>query len=472
MLIAAVAAILAADPQLPRWHYVPSPHNWMNDPNGPFYDPIHKKYHLFAQYKTPREWSHAVSDDLLHWVNLPVALSTDEPYDKGGVYSGSATTLKNGTTILSYAVWTNDKQCLASPTNLSDPNFTEWTKYPGNPVITTATGAPPGRDPTTAWHSADGSLYRMAYGTTSGAVVFSSHDFIHWNETGYLHNSVSGQWECPDFFPLPNPAPNATHLLKASTKGRDYWLIGTYNDTTVKFTPQYSEMGELPSTLFDQGKYYASKSFWDPVKMRQVIFGWVAEERQVDDQGAPYGWASVQTLPRSITLDVSRMPYVIKTKPIEEMAGLRNASTHYTHAATQVQDTIVFPAPLAGVSLEIDMLVEGTCTLDIRVSSASTERTSIQIDSTQHTLSIDTTHSSLNETGSVTQAAIPNTQGAVQVQVYTDRSIIEVFVADSVTVMTRRIYPTKEDAVGVSISRSGTSCTLSKLDSWQLNDAM
>ena len=57
------------DPYLPAFHFTPSPQNWMNDPNGPFYDPFYDKYHFFFQYKTPRTWGHAISDDLLTWTN-------------------------------------------------------------------------------------------------------------------------------------------------------------------------------------------------------------------------------------------------------------------------------------------------------------------------------------------------------------------------------------------------------------------
>ena len=40
-------------------------------------------------------------------------------------------------------------------------------------------------------------------------------------------SDTSGMWECPDFYPLPidNTTDNAenVYVLKASTKGRDYW---------------------------------------------------------------------------------------------------------------------------------------------------------------------------------------------------------------------------------------------------------
>jgi sucrose-6-phosphate hydrolase SacC (GH32 family) len=38
------------DPNLPTYHYTPRPLNWMNDPNGVMFDPVHRRYHLFFQY--------------------------------------------------------------------------------------------------------------------------------------------------------------------------------------------------------------------------------------------------------------------------------------------------------------------------------------------------------------------------------------------------------------------------------------
>ena len=70
---------------------------WINDPNGLIY--FKGKYHFFYQYNPYSgfwdcmHWGHAVSDDLIHWEYLPVALAPSEPYEdhlKGGCFSGSA----------------------------------------------------------------------------------------------------------------------------------------------------------------------------------------------------------------------------------------------------------------------------------------------------------------------------------------------------------------------------------------------
>ena len=66
------------DPHMPVYHFT-GPECWINDPNGVIY---HKGvYHLFYQYdpivngkRSKRCWGHAVSKDLVHWDDWPIAL--------------------------------------------------------------------------------------------------------------------------------------------------------------------------------------------------------------------------------------------------------------------------------------------------------------------------------------------------------------------------------------------------------------
>ena len=80
----------------PQYHFV-TQIGWLNDPNGMcFYK---GEYHLFYQYNPngnswgDLSWGHAVSRDLVHWEELPVALPVEKDAD-GNVtqmyFSGSA----------------------------------------------------------------------------------------------------------------------------------------------------------------------------------------------------------------------------------------------------------------------------------------------------------------------------------------------------------------------------------------------
>src|SRR3954447_16336473 len=98
------ASTLASDPQRPQYHLLPAK-NWMNDPNGPIY--WKGKYHMFFQYNPnaavwgDMHWNHAISDDMVHWKHLPIALAPTAGWDDAdGCFTGSAVDDRGTATIL------------------------------------------------------------------------------------------------------------------------------------------------------------------------------------------------------------------------------------------------------------------------------------------------------------------------------------------------------------------------------------
>src|ERR1035438_2294020 len=158
------ASKLAADPHRPQYHLLPAA-NWMNDPNAPIY--WQDKYHMFYQYNPngafwgDMHWAHAVSEDMVHWKHLPMALApTPGGPDKDGVFSGCAV-IDNGVPTAIYTGVNPETQSIAT----SAGDLTVWKKFSGNPAI----AAPPAgmevtgfRDPA-VWK--EGDTWLMALGS-------------------------------------------------------------------------------------------------------------------------------------------------------------------------------------------------------------------------------------------------------------------------------------------------------------------
>ena len=83
----------------PKIHFTPKK-NWMNDPNGLVY--LNGKYHLFFQYNPfgsqwgNMSWGHAISENLLDWEEVNIAIPAD-PDNLGYIFSGSVVVDKNNT---------------------------------------------------------------------------------------------------------------------------------------------------------------------------------------------------------------------------------------------------------------------------------------------------------------------------------------------------------------------------------------
>jgi hypothetical protein len=141
---------------------------------------------------------------------------------------------------------------------------------------------------------------------------------------------------------------------------RDYWAIGRYDEKTMTFTPDdpRTDIGN-GTQLLDYGTYYASKSFNDTKNGRRVLFGWVAEERPVDDQGNPYGWASIQALPRQLKLDDNSRR--LQIDPIDETSQLRISSSYVQYTDVDVTPNTPYQLPMIpGQQYEIILKIDAT----------------------------------------------------------------------------------------------------------------
>ncbi|VAI68194.1 unnamed protein product [Triticum turgidum subsp. durum] len=352
--------------------------NYMSDPNGLMY--YNGWYHMFFQYNPVgtdwddgMEWGHAVSRNLVTWRTLPIAMVADQWYDILGVLSGSMTVLPNGTVIMIYTGATNasavEVQCIATPADPNDPFLRRWTKHPANPVI----WSPPGigtkdfRDPMTAWYDESDDTWRTLLGSKDDhdghhdgiAMMYKTKDFLNYELIpGILHRvQRTGEWECIDFYPVGHRTSDNSsemlHVLKASMddERHDYYSLGTYDSAANTWTPIDPELDLGIGLRYDWGKFYASTSFYDPAKKRRVLMGYVGE---VDSKRADVvkGWASIQSVPRTIALDEKTRTNLLLW-PVEEIETLRLNATKLSDVTLNTGSVIHIPLR-QGTQLDIE----------------------------------------------------------------------------------------------------------------------
>jgi fructan beta-fructosidase len=214
--LAAPAEPVSATPWQPRIHFHSSP-NWINDPNGPIF--LNGQYHLFFQLNPfgdqwgHMSWGHAISPDLIHWKQLPLALAEEKGV---GIFSGSTVEDRDNTSGLCgdsgqktpgclVAIYTGNSQDKQSQNVAFSRNGgATWTKYFSNPVIDL--GLRDFRDPKVFWHAPSQSWVMVVSLPDQHKLRFyRSKNLRQWelaSEFGPA-GAVSGAWECPDLFELP-----------------------------------------------------------------------------------------------------------------------------------------------------------------------------------------------------------------------------------------------------------------------------
>ncbi|KAG6514571.1 hypothetical protein ZIOFF_024939 [Zingiber officinale] len=170
------------------------------------------------------------------------------------------------------------------------------------------------RDPTTAWYMASEDAWLVTIGSKNDVqrhaeivLVYKTADFLRFELLPDLLHAVEGtrMWECVDFFLVATeeetgldtsePAGDfVKHVLKVSLDDdrNDYYAIGTYDAKKNEWVPDDPEKDVGISLRYDYDRFYASKTFFDPVMKRRILLGWISESDS-ERADAAKGWASL-----------------------------------------------------------------------------------------------------------------------------------------------------------------------------------
>jgi fructan beta-fructosidase len=459
----------------PQFHYSP-PQQWMNDPNGMVY--ADRDYHLFFQYNPyanvwgPMHWGHAVSVDLVHWQNLPIALFPDA---HGTIFSGSAVLDENNTSgfgsaenppLVAVFTYHDHLQENLNPVGFESQGIAysldqgrTWTKYEKNPVLQNP-GVHDFRDPKVFWFAPRHRwIMTLAVGNHVG--FYSSADLKAWtheSDFGGQWGAHGGVWECPDLIELPvagdvarksvlivsvgTGAPNGgsgTQYFVGRFDGREFTLDGAA-PTTPRWvdygTDDYAGSTWSGATPGDRALFMGWMSNWEYAKV-------VPTER----------WRSAMTVPRELALTRTSQGIELRSRPVAELAALRSGSHRVARRTSSASlnltpDTQATPDTHASGlwDLELRLDTRRAARVELVFSNSQNQRTVFRINNQDRRYELDRTASGVVDFSprfaTVQTAPMVGKSPHVAVRALVDQSSIEIFINDGQTVFTAVVFPT------------------------------
>jgi fructan beta-fructosidase len=294
----------------PQFHFT-TKRGWINDPNGLiFYE---GEYHLFYQHNPYEKewenmsWGHAVSKDMIHWEELPTALSPD---NIGTMFSGSAVIDYNNTAgfnkgnipamVATYTAFTDEKQvqCVA----YSLDRGRTWTKYSKNPIIDSKAkwNSNDTRDPRVFWYK-PANHWVLVLNERDGHSIYNSKNLKDWT----FESHITGFWECPDLFELPVDGDKSKAKWVMYGASNTY-MIGAFDGK--KFTPESGKRYYVTGTI------YAAQTFTNIPESdgRRIQIGW----GKVSHPDMPFN--GMMLLPTELKLKTTKDGVRMFSEPIKE----------------------------------------------------------------------------------------------------------------------------------------------------------
>lgn len=485
---------LADDPHRPLYHYV-NPESTLNDPNGLCF--WQGRWHLFYQAYPPEDprqhWGHAVSDDLIHWQDLPYAIY---PHPEECCFSGSA--LVDDDRVIAMYHGTKIGNMVAVS---HDPLLLNWEKVTDGAVIPFGSETPYTVFDPCIWKK-DGWYYALSGGTLPQGpdkkqiranFLFRSRDLANWE---YLHpfvendqfTLVGDDGACPYFWPI---GEDKHILLFFSHMSGGQYLLGDYDKARDKFAVtdhgRFNFGAALPSGV------HAPSAAPDGAGGVIVLFNM--------NQGRPsQGWNQIMTLPRRLTLDADSR---LRMEPAGDIESLRHQHQSLGAAVLPANEEVVLDS-IQGNAMElvIELDPRDAPMVEVNVLRSPKREEYTRIAFFKHRgfryRERVPNHTALNANSDVLKplpirsesliamdtayaSALPDALSRapetapvhlepnepLRLRIFIDRSVVEVFVNGKQCVAAR-VYPGREDSLGVSLRAKGQPAELKRLDAWQM----
>jgi beta-fructofuranosidase len=227
----------------------------------------------------------------------------------------------------------------------------------------------------------------------------------------------------------------------------------------------YPEFHEQMSWV--DNSFFAPESLLDD-KGRRIMWSWIFDSREKETWKASR-WSGTMSIPRVLWLGEDGM---LRMRPIEELEILRYNVQAKENIEVKANTELVLDN-IKGNTIELLLEIAPTeakqIGLKVCCSPDGQEETVIFYDSTDKKLKIDTHKSSTGEGPKSIEAGpfeLKNSE-PLKLQVFVDKSVVEVFANNRQAVM-RRIYPARKDSLNVMLFSKGSSAMVKKLEAWEM----
>lgn len=448
-------------PYRPQVHFSPE-RNWTNDPNGLVF--YHGEYHLFFQYNPfgdtwgHMSWGHAVSRDLLHWRQLPLAI----PENNGVmIFTGSVVIDHNDTSGFCkpareclVAVYTGDgntpdghRETQNLAYSLDDGR--SWKKYEKNPVLDLQLAD--FRDPSVSWdEERHGWVMAVSLPQEHKVSFYHSKDLKQWVHASDFGpaGDTNGVWECPDLLRVPSEGKHGSlWALKVGLNpgapqggsGEQYFL-GEFDGTSFHISEQPGAHGW---TNYGKDDYCAIAFNGLPRGDQPILLGWMSNWEYAHKLPTS-PWRGQMSIGRRLSLIQDEAGIALAQTP--DIAPLREAlvplQRSISSGAEQAVATLSAP-----FELDFEEPSPNTRNYGVRIYSDEQHWTEIGFDMTREEFYIDRTKSgdtTIPGFGIKTTAPLARARG-YNAKLIVDRSSVEAYAQGGTIAMTDLIYP-----VGVS----------------------
>ena len=478
---------LLKHPHYPIYHFS-SPENRHNDPNGLCF--WQGRWHLFYQgypVEPNTHWGHAVSEDLLHWRDLPYALYPDPEWK---CFSGNCWVEEDR--VVAFYPGIGLGKMVATST---DPLLLNWDKMDKNPVIPLEKAG--GGGDGFIWKEND-TYYALSSGKKpnepSGKFLrnvdllrsknLTDWEFMHPFIENDIYAQVGGDGACPYFLPI---GKDKHIFLHFSHKRGSQYLVGNYDRERHKFIA--TDGGAFTFGPIKNGGLHAPTAFVNPNGDGSVIAIWNVNKAKETE-----GFDQCMSLPRKLTWNEDDLFSPLGIEPYGDTESLRGEKITVDAQTLPANEEVVLNSVQGNameMELEIDPMKSGVVELNVLRSPDGQEKTRILLMKGRGIRRAETL-AQIRTKGKnfdsvvildVTQAStspdviprIPETAHVFLAQnenfklrVFVDKSVVEVFV-NGKQALACRTYPNRQDSTGVSLIARGSEAELVNFSAWKMN---